>query len=342
MVIIRILLFLIVPELLGLLLTRFMKEKNSIFWAYVVGYIIEFASFEVIYLPAYFLGASFNIMKNIWLIFVLLLAILSVYLNIKQFKEFLMSTKETISKMPKFLTVVCIILLAIQIYFPVRYMQIIDPDDAFYLSTVTTTLETNSLFKYNAYNGFENTQNMLRYSMSGLSIWYAVVCDILNIHPAIFQHTIWPAVVIPLEIIIYALIGNKLFNYDKKKTMLFLFLLQIIYMFGLISIFTNFSFFAYRSWQGKSLIANLIIPATWLFYLYCIENDKKIVYWLVFLMVMISSCFVTEMGVFLVPISVGILSLITLIQERKILKFVKSIACCLPQIIVGCIYLIFK
>ncbi len=335
------LVLLVVPVVLGLLVTKFMKEKNNLVWAFVIGYLLEFASFEVIYLPMYFAKCSFKQVQYVWSIVILIIMLISLIINRKRGKELFQETKKKIKNLPS-LSIVFLVLLAIQIYVPVRYMQHVDPDDAFYLGSTTTTIETNSMFKFVPYSGQEFGKRPVRYSLSGLVIYFAALSEILHLHPAILQHTIWPAIAVILEFGVYALIGNCFFQKDKEKLCYFLIFLAIVYMFGFISVYTNFSFFAYRSWQGKALVANLIIPAAWLCYRNARKNERQVVYWFVFLVTMISSCFVTEMGVFLVPIEIGILSLISLVQDRKILNFIKPIVCCLPQIIVGLIYIILK
>lgn len=335
------LVLIVVPIILGLLVTKFMKEKNNLLWAFVIGYLLQFASFEVIYLPMYFAECSFKEVQYVWSIFILIIMLISLIINRKRGRELLQETKKKIKSL-HYLSIIFIVLLAIQIYVPVRYMQHVDPDDAFYLGSTTTTIETNSMFKVVPYSGQKFGKRPVRYSLSGLVIYFATLSEILQLHPAILQHTIWPAIAVILEFGVYDLIGNMLFQKDKEKLSYFLIFLEIVYMFGFISAYTNFSFFAYRSWQGKALVGNLIIPAAWLCYMNCRKNEKEFVYWFVFLLTMISSCFVTEMGVFLVPIEIGILSLISLVQDRKLLNFIKPIACCLPQIIVGLIYIILK
>lgn len=331
----------ILPILLGLIVTNFMKENKNLLFSFVIGYIIEFATFEILYLPMYFLNCSFKLLLYIWTSLMIGLSVVSVIINIKNFKDIASYNLQIIKSIPN-LVIVWIILLSIQIYFPVNFMQQIDPDDAFYLATTNTTIETNSLFQYDGYTGEKGNAGGLRYAMSGLVIYYAVLSKVTLFHPAILQHTIWPAIAVILEFSLYALIGNKLFKGDKEKLVYFLIFLSTLYIFGWISIYTNFAFFAYRSWQGKALISNFIIPAVWLFYILCIENDKKLLYWLLFIALMISSIFVTELGVFLIPIEVGVLSLIYLIQNKKVGIFIKSLLCCVPQIIVGIVYLMFK
>ena len=68
----------------------------------------------------------------------------------------------------------------------------------------------------------------------------------------------------------------SLFKNDHKKAMIFLNILAVIYMFGDYSRYTNFVRLLYRTWQGKSLVANITIPFIWYVFIEYIgkENGK--------------------------------------------------------------------
>ena len=331
---------LVIPELLGLLFTKFMTEKNNVLFSLIIGYIVEISIFEFIYFPMYYLEFSFKTLFYTWIILMIFLSVLSIIFTYKSFKEVFENLKRSIIETPKVLAIIFVILVGVQVYYPVRYMQIIDPDDAFYLSTVNITIETNSLFQYNAYDGSEYTQRPLRYCLSGLCAYYAALSEILQTHPAIFTHTIWPAIIIPIEYIIYIFIAKKLFNNDIEKVAYFMIILAIIHIFGYVSVYMDFSFFAYRSWQGKALIGNFIIPLIWLTCFYCIDERKKFVNWLLLFLVMVAGCFVTEMGVFLTPNVVVIFAIIHFAKNKNFLDVFKYMVCCLPEFIVGLIYIL--
>lgn len=332
---------LVVPELLGLLITKIMKEDQNLFSSMVIGYLAEFTSFEIIYLILFFGNFSFRVVQYTWTSIIFIISTISLFLNIKNFKTIIHNTIQDLKKMSK-LIIIFIIMVVLQIYVPVRYMQHVDPDDSFYLGISTTAIQTNTMFKFDPYNGKALTKSPLRYALSGLTIYFAVIAKDLNIHTAILEHTIWPAIIISLEYIVYAYIGKKLFKNDKSKLTYFLIFLAMINIFGFISVYTNFSFMAYRSWQGKAMIANFIIPLTWLIFLECIEKNKKIGWWLLLTSVVISSTFMTELGVIVLPMIIGVLCILNFIREKKISNVLKSIICCLPQVILGYIYLIFK
>lgn len=343
MIVLKVLLSLFVlwifPTILGFVLTRFTKEKNNIFLAFVVGYLLEFATFELLYVPMYFAKIPFQIVSYTWIACVSIVTLISLFINRKSWKDIGKATIEMIKTVPKMLTIVFLGCLVFQMLMSSWQIQNIDLDDSFYVATINTTIETNSLFQYNGYDGSEYTTAPLRYSLSGLVIYFATLSQILQIHPAILTHTIWPIIAIPLEFMVYALIASEIFQKNKEKIMYFLIFLSIIYIFGYVSVYMNFSYFAYRSSQGKALIGNLILPMIGLCYFHCIRNNK-FADWFILFCTAIASCFTTELGVFLTPFMIGILAILDVTQNRRVSHLLKFGCCCLPQLVIGTLYLI--
>lgn len=150
---------------------------------------------------------------------------------------------------------------------------------------------------------------------------------------------------------IYYLIAGKLFNKDKNSIFLFLIILNIIFMWGGYSGRPNFAFFYYRIWQGKAIIANIILPAVWLLFIMAEENKFKLIDFLLLLMINFAGCFTTTMSVALIPISlmvlVGIYEISKIsFKEKNEFKFFSSLKniglcllSCLPSIIYGLVYI---
>lgn len=160
----------IVPELLGMLVTRFFKnEKNNLILSFIIGYIIEFAICQLIIVPFIYEEKTLTYLIDVLIKIFGVLSILSIIINIFRIKEIFIVIIDYIKKMPKLLSFVTIILISIQIYAFVGYMHI-DDDDSFYIGTATTAIETDSLFKYSAATGEENLENKLpRYRLRTIS-----------------------------------------------------------------------------------------------------------------------------------------------------------------------------
>ena len=66
-----------------------------------------------------------------------------------------------------------VVLIVVQMYAGIFYTHI-DDDDAFYVATASTTLETDTVFQYNAYTGDEYESLPSRYVLSPFPIFEVV------------------------------------------------------------------------------------------------------------------------------------------------------------------------
>lgn len=335
------LVLIVMPTSLGLLFTRFMKQKNNLLLAFVIGYLCEFAILELLAVPMIFLKLKFTTLMYLWISVVLICTSVSLVKNLKKIdiKEILDKLKKIKDK-SNIICILPIILIGIQIIISIAYTHI-DQDDAFYVGTATTTIAENSMYIVAAEDGTMYGKLPSRYVLSPFPLYTAIISCILDIKPAIVAHTIFAPLFILLAYTIYTLIAQKLFENDKKDISIFLTLLSVLYVFGNYAIFTNFSFLLFRIWQGKAILANIILPSIWLIFLNCIE-ENKLINWFVLFITMLAGCFVTEMGIALAPITLFLLAICFAIKYKKIGYLLKSMICMIPSVICFIIFLIIK
>lgn len=342
----------VIPALLGLLVLRLFlpKEKNNLGLAFVVGIILEFAICELISVPMIYNGRSFKELVKLYTIIVASLSVLSVLVNIFNIKGIFKSILDFLKEAPKILMILTIILIGFQVYPLIEYMHE-DGDDATYVATATTAIQTNTLYKYSAQTGSEEGEHLaLRYRLGPFPLYIAIVSDLIKMHPAITAHTILPIVFIPLTYMIYAVLANKLFDGNKQNVFMFLLIMCILHIWGNYSVRTNFTFLLFRIWQGKAVLANIIIPAVWLMFIIAEENDFKFGSCILLFITILGGVFTTTMGIALPPIVLMSLSLIYEISKVKYkdltnkenLARIKNLAicciCCIPAIVYGGIY----
>lgn len=338
----------IIPELVGLLVLRFTKnEKNNLIFAFIIGYLVEFATAQILTVPMILYEMSFTVLLKTYSITMLVLAIISLIVNIVRIKEISKYVMQTIKELPKLLTLLVIVLVGIQLYGFFAYTHI-DEDDAFYVGTATTTIETDTLYKYSGNTGLDDgEQFLLRYRLGPFPIYSAMVAKLINIHPTIVSHTILPFVFVPIVYFIYLLIANELCKKDIKQSMLFLLIINIVFIWGGYSGRTNFAFLFFRIWQGKSVLANIIIPAAWLIMMKAEENGFKFVDFLLLLILNFAGTFTTTLGTALPPIVIMVLWFSyeiykILSKQFKFGKGIKSMIVCLvsstPSIVCGILH----
>ena len=322
----------IVPTILGAIITRKMeKYKNSIILSWILGYFIEFALFELLSIPIGLVTTNYSLLFYSWIIIVLIIFIVSIILNYKRIKEIWNVNIENIKKLPIVLTLIASLLIGIQMYIPFRYMYI-DDDDSNFVAKATLTYETNTLYKYND-KGDVSEQSDLRHELATFPIYTATISKLIDIHPAITAHTIFPVIFICLAYMVYVLIADSLFNGDKKKNATFIIVLAIIYIFGGYSRYANFVRLLYRSWQGKSLLANIAIPTLWLLYSEYSKNERKNIYWIAIIITILGACVLTTMSVVIMSITLLALTIVFSIKDKKITDFLKSLISVSPCLI---------
>ena len=118
-----------------------------------------------------------------------MLTIISFFINIWRIIEILKDLISNIKTMPILLSILLVVLVGMQLLVFVKYGHIND-DDAYYVATATTSVQTDTLFKYSAMTGTDeiDEQYLMRYRLGPFPIYYAIMSKVIDIHPAIVAH----------------------------------------------------------------------------------------------------------------------------------------------------------
>ena len=351
---IAIITFLIIPIFLGLVVLKFSEnEKNNVIFAFIIGYIIEFAICEITAITLIFMERSYNTLLCIYCAIIIILAIISFILNFKNLKEIIKINLKKIKKLPKLLSLLCILIIGFQIYQYVFYTHV-DDDDAFYVGTATTSIQTNSLYKYSSTTGAEDgEQHLMRYRLGPFPLYLAIISSVINIHPAIVAHVVFPIIFVPLVYCIYYLLGNYIFKENKKFTLLFIILISVLQIWGNYSVRTTEAFFLFRIWQGKALLAAMILPLIWLIFFKANDDNFNFITCFLLFLTILAGNLLTTMGIGIPPITLMALVLAYEISKinfknlkdnnylLSIKNIFKVLICCIPSIICGLMYILY-
>lgn len=124
--------------------------------------------------------------------------------------------------------------------------------------------------------------------------------------------------------------------------MIFICLMEL---FGNVSIYTNATFFLTRTWQGKSLLANVILPAIiwlvlWIFDSENYEKEYRIGLWVLLVLTNFVAAMSSTASVFLAAMLIGVIGLVMGIREKNIQIPLRLMISCVPLVIYGAIYLL--
>lgn len=318
--------FLIIPFLLGMLLCG-NRDKIR---AYIYGWMIMLALFEILVLPLIFLKASFQTFCILWMTVIIILALFGLYKNRKNLPLKFANTPH-----PTWTGIFFVLQCLVQVIL-VAVLQHSDADDMYFIGIANTSLSTNTMLQFEAYTGQPAASFPLRYVFSPFPIFIACISKFTGIHPAIIAHTLFPIVFIPIFYLIMYKLGEKIFT-EKAKILLFCNIIALLNFFGNYSIYTSSTFLLFRIWQGKAIVANIILPVLFLGFLEdWRENENS---FLTLLVVVLAGCGVSSMGIILQLLILFVYGLVYLIQKQW-KKVLKVFLACIPCFALSLAYII--
>lgn len=222
-----------------------------------------------------------------------------------------------------------------------------DGDDAYYVVMSLLTDETDTLYRIKPYTGL-STYLDYRHSMAVFPIWIAYIARVTGIHTTIVCHTFLPFVLIPMTYWIYYEIGKSLLGKGSKNLPAFLILVNLCQIFGNTSIYTNATFLLTRTWQGKSVLANLIIPTLFCIFLWMFQENTEqksegkfgnAGLWLLLFLLNIVAAMTSTASVFLMSLTIALMALCLSIAYKNYHLLWKFALTCLPCVGYGLLYM---
>lgn len=329
----------ILPFCIGFSLDGNEEEKEGPAKHVLTGWFVMFALFEVLCVPAAFLRISFSRVCLIFAGIILILTIASLIIKRKRAGSCLKNFWKELTHTP-FLGYVALGLIAVQIGMYVVGMAT-DADDAMYVAAAETALHTDGIFSYSCYSGRFTSVLPKRYVLSPFPIFLAFLSRMTGFHPTVMAHTVLPVFLVTGCYFVYRLWGRRLFGGDRKSESLFLIFVSLVHMFSYYTVYTQGTFLLIRIWQGKAVLAAVLLPA--LFYygrMYFEEETIGILKWLRMLCLMTSCCLVSSMGIMLAPIMLGLVALVCGLPGWRWKRIGTVFLSCLPSMILALIYLV--
>ncbi|MCD8336814.1 MAG: DUF6077 domain-containing protein [Lachnospiraceae bacterium] len=367
MAILKVFLFFLWAAVLPLLVGSYgaVKSKSdpgSLFLAYFYGAFTEFTLFEILAVPMVFLRCSLRLLSFSWMLLSLLCAAVSLgkACSLTRFskQELPPSEKHDLPRSEKtdfpafagkflrlrrrFTPLLGVVLFCILLQTAcVTFEQHIDDDDAFYVATAVTAVETDTLMEYSPYTGSLYKSLPTRYMLSAWPLYLAALSTLCaGLHPTLIAHLLLPGLVVLFAYLIYALISRDLFPDDPHRQDLFLLFVVFILSFSGFSVYSSGVFLFTRGWQGKALVAAVIQPALFFQCRHAMKNAEGRTAWFCLFCTVTSACMFSSMGVVLSIIPVGVYAIVYAFEQKNWRFLPCSALACSSAIICGVIYLI--
>lgn len=274
----------IIPFCIGLIPVQWIPgEKRNVGVVFIAGYLVMLPLCWLVTVPCILLVKyySFRVMAGWFTVLVFLATALGAGLTVWAYRQ-----KKWVSLKPamdfgrmsvevKIEWILFFLLIVWQLY-KAFTLASFDGDDAEYVAQSLVTQQSETMYLIKPYTG-GTTSLDIRHSLAVLPIWVAYIARATGIHATVLAHSILPFLLIPLTYTVYYEIGKHLLKRKKEYLPAFMIIMALMQIFGNVSIFTNETFFLTRTWQGKSVAANFVIPATiWLLlWIFDSEDDQS-------------------------------------------------------------------
>lgn len=325
----------VIPVFIGVLLMAG-KNNRRLEEYFIGGYLFMFSLMELLTLPLTWMKAPLHILTMLYGGIIFFLGAAGMIRFYKQKEKHIFTRME--QKYSAYFWI-ALLVIAAQIVMCVL-MAHMDADDSFYVASATTDIHTDTIFEVNPYNGRVYGKIPSRYVLSPFPVFLAVVSQLSGgLHPAIMAHMVYPAVFLIMAYAVQRLLSRYLYPNDRQARDIYLLIVACICSFSAYSVYNAGCFQMVRIWQGKAVLASVMIPLLIYLCLTIVMEKESGYSWLMLAMADLSCCLLSSMGIMLAPLVIGVFLISSLIFRRGFGHFWKGLLCCLPTVILGMIYL---
>lgn len=241
-----------VPAMLGVLWQRYIVKQHFGIATFVQGWLCMMALFYCEAVPMVMFKSSLTKLKYIWLVTVLIITVLFLLVLLRTRKKWKME-KEKSRKNSK-----NVVILFLMIMFSIFFLKPQIQDDT--VEVVMESYMTDTMYQYQPYTGEEYQELPKEKEYSPIEMYYAVLANMVNAHPAIVVKVLIPMGFLPIVVFTYIMWARRLFGENKKNQRVFLLFVGMIFLLPVIS--TNMEMFGVwkNCWRGEVLLATTVLP----------------------------------------------------------------------------------
>ncbi len=319
------------------------KAQKTPAMTYLCGCFLSFAVFEVTAVPFILLEKSFTALVITYTVVIAVLLIyalsctkgaLAAYVEqIKAFRSEAVHIKAGWAA--------AFLIIAAQMAYAVMF-EYYDGDDAYYIAMAVLTNTFDTMYLRDAYSGYLRPLDA-RHALSPTPVYQAWLSRLSGVAPAAVAHTMLAVVWLLLMYCVLSQICARLLDNEKRKYRpVFMILIALWLAFGNISLYTAETFAMTRTWQGKGLMAGMVLPALFLCFLNLAEAKSNKGMFMLLVCVILSAVFATSIAFMLVPTVVGLAAVLIGIKKREFKTPLLMLTACIPCILLGGIYIAMR
>ncbi len=337
----------IIPTIVGSLFVKVDKGAARLPFMWISGQILLWAGFQCICVPLILLEKRFTMVQQLFWIYTGCLLLFSISLHFGRKKRRIQNfqvIEGTDEKKPhRLLWIVFWALLALQLVLA-GLMAYEEGDDAYYVAISTITENADTMYCKLPYTG-GTTGLDARHGLAPFPIWVALLARASGIPSVVLAQVALPMALIVMSYGIYYMLGKQMLGNRNKALPLFMVVIELLVLFGGYSVYSAENFLLVRTAQGKSVLANIVIPFLLFLMLLLLEKLQKeegagAVYWLLLACSMAAGCLCSTLGALLTCMLVGVIGLCAAVCYRRWKVLAPMALCCAMPVLVTVLYLI--
>lgn len=340
-IIIILIMFSVIPILLGVLFASPIKrtESNGFVFVYMLGLMVWVAISELLGVPFTSLGMSFSSFVYTYTFIVGILLVISVLFCRKKIVLLCSNTIEIIKRADKKWWIILLIVLAPVIWLSFQTTNIYG-DDKTYIAMVNDILYSDTLYLVDAETGKYMPYVSPKYCLASYWTWIAYIAKMSGIHPLILCKTVLMFIFVPMSYAVQGLFASYLYRRNQRSMYIYMLFVVLVSIFGGFSNYTVTYRLYTWSWQSKAFLAMIVLPFV-LYYLNSVFEEQKRYFWDYFLLfiIIIATCSTTLTGTGLVVATAYIVAAIYSFIHRKIGILIATGFVCFPTYILMLIYI---
>lgn len=305
----------------------------------LVGFMLYFTLFQLIAFPMKLWGAPLMVLTVCWTAAAAALVICALVLRRGNLAASFGNVKKALAE-EKTLWIFLLLLGGFALFLGLNIDHISDFDAGYYIGLSSSSVFSGTIERMNPNNGKILTDPHPFYLLNTNTVHSAVVCRISGISAVVeskFTFTVLISLV--FEIFLYKA-GRFLFPKKSRSFAAAFAALAITVLFFSYSISGVSHYFAYRTYEGKSICAFLYMTAVFVFFLDVYRNEMSPWGWTGLALCCASACAFCNSAILLVPIITASLLIPVFLSRRSVRRLALSVLCLLPAALWLVIYML--
>ena len=336
-----ILMLLFVPMCAGFAICRWFRLPMNPPICFLGGYLGQWALFQLFSVPMSLFKVGF--IPLIWVVTMALVLLDTCGIALFMRERKLRSARRDAHRRPGWNAAdVFALVILIAGYLCLAYacgrLQHVDGDDSRFVVEAVDIEHTNRLFltDYGTGQALTDFAGPLRHDLfSPWTVYLAYIARMTATPVAIVAHSVLPQVLLLCLMCAYWAVAERFFGNSRFEKYAMVFLTLLVCAYSGRSTMTAEGYFMRRSWQGKAVVAGIVIPSMYLALTNVSDHIKEWRAYLLVYMVMLAMCFMSAMGIILGTILCGAFGLAYGIRYRSLpvaLKIWGGVAICLVYV----------